>query len=404
MPEAALDFAGEPPAAQAARIAALNDRYRHHGATAVLQGALRDPQAGRLALVSSFGAESVVLLHLVAMVDRRTPVLFIDTQMLFAETLVYQQELAERLALENLRIITADDAAIAARDPQATLHLRDTDACCDLRKTLPLQQALAGYDGWITGRKRYQGSTRQALEFFEADGPDRIKVNPLAHWTRDDITAYMDENRLPRHPLVAKGYPSIGCAPCTSPVAPGEDPRAGRWRGQDKNECGIHIVDGKVVRRSEPMTDPETRKDGGVPAPTEVAPGTPAPAEGAAPVIVTDTGFAADGWTGPVLDLPPDTDPDAVDLSAAAGLIRVDFPSFADGRGFTIAKRLRMRGYQGRLRARGHVIADQYAMARRAGFDEVEIDAQLAARQPQTQWVFRADWRAHDYQSRLRAR
>lgn len=249
MPEAALDFAGEPPEAQAARIAALNDRYRHHGATAVLTGALKDPQAGKLALVSSFGAESVVLLHLVSVIDRKTPVIFIDTEMLFPETLVYQAELSERLGLENLRIIRASDAALAAEDPDGTLHRRDTDACCDLRKTRPLQRVLSEYDGWITGRKRYQGSTRQALEFFEADGPQRIKVNPLAHWAPEDIRAYMDENRLPRHPLVARGYPSIGCAPCTSPVKPGEDPRAGRWRGQDKNECGIHIVDGKVVRK-----------------------------------------------------------------------------------------------------------------------------------------------------------
>lgn len=249
MPEAALDFAGEPPEDQAARIAELNDRYRHHGATAVLQGALRDPQAGRLALVSSFGAESVVLLHLISVIDRRTPVVFIDTQMLFPETLVYQSDLAERLGLENMRIIRAADVDVRREDPDGTLHQYDTDACCDLRKTRPLQKVLSEYDGWITGRKRYQGSTREALQFFEADGPDRIKVNPLAHWAPEDIRAYMDENRLPRHPLVARGYPSIGCAPCTSPVAPGEDPRAGRWRGQDKTECGIHIVDGKVVRK-----------------------------------------------------------------------------------------------------------------------------------------------------------
>ncbi|WP_375691561.1 phosphoadenylyl-sulfate reductase [Pseudooceanicola sp. LIPI14-2-Ac024] len=248
MPEAALEFADEPPEEQAARIAALNDRYRHHGATAVLDGALKDPQAGRLTLVSSFGAESVVLLHLVSIIDNRTPVLFIDTQMLFPETLVYQSEVAERLGLQNVRIIRAADEALSREDPDGTLHQFDTDACCDLRKTRPLQRALSEYDGWITGRKRFQGSTRSTLEFFEADGPNRIKVNPLAHWAPDDVRAYMEENRLPKHPLVAKGYPSIGCAPCTSPVAPGEDPRAGRWRGSDKTECGIHIVDGKVVR------------------------------------------------------------------------------------------------------------------------------------------------------------
>ncbi|MCT4557970.1 MAG: phosphoadenylyl-sulfate reductase [Pelagimonas sp.] len=234
------------------RVAALNTRYRHHGATAVLEGALRDPDAGRIAMVSSFGAESVALLHLVAMVDRMTPVLFIDTRFLFPETLVYQQEIAERLRLDNLRIIKADQAVLDAHDPYGALKLSDQDRCCDLRKTQPLNAALDGYDGWITGRKRYQAQTRSALEFFELEEETgRIKVNPLAHWGPQDVRAYMEENRLPRHPLVAQGYPSIGCAPCTSKVKPGEDPRAGRWRGQDKQECGIHFENGKPVRTGE---------------------------------------------------------------------------------------------------------------------------------------------------------
>lgn len=231
------------------RVDSLNARYRHHSATSVLEGALRDPDAGELAMVSSFGAESVALLHLVAMVDRKTPVLFIDTRLLFAETLTYQQEVAERLRLENLRIIKADRADLDKRDPYGALRLSDTDACCALRKTEPLNAALGGYDGWITGRKRYQSGTRAALNFFEVEeDTGRIKLNPLAHWTPEDVRAYMEENRLPRHPLVAQGYPSIGCQPCTSKVAPGEDPRSGRWRGQDKEECGIHFVNGRAVK------------------------------------------------------------------------------------------------------------------------------------------------------------
>lgn len=231
------------------KVAALNARYQHHSATAVIDAALKDPDVGNIAMVSSFGAESIALLHLVAMVDRKLPVLFVDTEMLFTETLVYQIEVAERLRLENLQIIRASEATLAAEDPDCTLHQRDTDACCGLRKTRPLQKALRGYDGWITGRKRFQAGTRAALEFFEVeDFTGRIKVNPLAHWTPDDVRAYMEENRLPKHPLVAKGYPSIGCAPCTSPVKEGEDPRSGRWRGQDKTECGIHVQDGKIQR------------------------------------------------------------------------------------------------------------------------------------------------------------
>jgi phosphoadenosine phosphosulfate reductase len=187
---------------------------------------------------------------MVSVTRASTPVIFIDTAMLFTETLVYQQELAERLALRDLRIIRAAPAEMVAQDPDNSLHKRDTDACCALRKAAPLQNALIGFDGWITGRKRYQSGTRAALDFFEVEeGTGRIKVNPLAHWTPEDMQTYMDENRLPRHPLVAKGYPSIGCMPCTSPVAPGEDPRSGRWRDQSKTECGIHFENGKMVRK-----------------------------------------------------------------------------------------------------------------------------------------------------------
>ncbi|MCL7466020.1 phosphoadenylyl-sulfate reductase [Phaeovulum sp. NW3] len=232
----------------AARVADLNDRYRHHAAVAVMERALKDAAVGNVALVSSFGAESVVLLHMVSVIAPGTPVLFIDTLMLFPETLAYQQNLAQRLKLTDIRRITAADAALRLDDPDGTLHQFDTDACCTLRKTIPLEGALAGFDAWITGRKRYQGSTRAALDFFEVETPSRMKINPLAHWGREDLEEYIIQNRLPRHPLVAKGYPSIGCAPCTSPVAPGEDPRAGRWRNSAKTECGIHFIGGKAVR------------------------------------------------------------------------------------------------------------------------------------------------------------
>jgi phosphoadenosine phosphosulfate reductase len=230
------------------RVSALNARYRHHGATAVLEHALKDAEVGRIALVSSFGAESVVLLHLVSMMDRNLPVLFIDTEMLFAETLAYQLELTDRLRLTNVQTIKARREDIFLRDNESVLHLHDPDACCHLRKVEPLERALAPYDSWITGRKRYQGATRADLDFFENEGDIRIKVNPLVHWATADLQEYIAENRLPRHPLVAKGYPSIGCAPCTTRVNDGEDPRAGRWRDLEKEECGIHFIDGKVVR------------------------------------------------------------------------------------------------------------------------------------------------------------
>ncbi len=237
-----------PLAPVAERVTELNRRYRHHGATSVLEHALKDPQVGRIALVSSFGAESVVLLHMVSVIDRTTPVMFIDTEMLFDETLAYQQEVAARLGLTDVRTLRPNREAVFARDPDGILHLADPDGCCALRKVEPLQRALSGFDAWITGRKRFQGGSRVTLDFFEEEDGRRIKVNPLAHWEKADVQEYMVNNRLPRHPLVARGYPSIGCAPCTSRVDRGEPERAGRWRGQTKEECGIHFVDGKLVR------------------------------------------------------------------------------------------------------------------------------------------------------------
>ncbi|MFN4129704.1 MAG: phosphoadenylyl-sulfate reductase [Paracoccaceae bacterium] len=232
----------------AERVQALNARYKHHSATAVLEHSLKDNDLGRVALVSSFGAESVVLLHLVSVIAPETPVLFIDTRMLFAETLAYQRALAEKLHLCDVRTIRANPVRVGFEDPDGTLHQFNTDACCAVRKVEPLERVLSKFDGWITGRKRFQADTRTTVDFFEAEGDTRIKVNPLAHWGREDLEDYIVNNRLPRHPLVAKGYPSIGCAPCTSAVKPGEDPRAGRWRGTQKTECGIHFIEGEPVR------------------------------------------------------------------------------------------------------------------------------------------------------------
>lgn len=205
---------------------------------------------GNIALVSSFGADSAVLLHMVSRIAPATPVLFIDTLMLFPETLAYQHELAQTLDLRDLRIIRARREALFAEDPETVLHVADPDACCDLRKTRPLEQALDGFHGWISGRKRAQGGARSGLQAFERDeATGHLKINPLAGWDSAMLSDYRDRHALPRHPLVARGYASIGCGPCTSPVATGEPPRAGRWRGKDKDECGIHVVDGQVIRR-----------------------------------------------------------------------------------------------------------------------------------------------------------
>ncbi|MEL6169067.1 MAG: phosphoadenylyl-sulfate reductase [Pseudomonadota bacterium] len=240
----------EAPLAPASeRVAALNRAYLHHSAVDVLAHALSDAQVGRIALVSSFGAESVALLHMVSVVDRSLPVLFLDTEMLFPETLSYQREVSKKLGLTDVHILRPDRTELFLRDPDGDLHLSDPDACCRLRKVEPLNDALEPFDAWITGRKRFHGASRTKLDFFETEaGTDRIKVNPLVHWTRSDVADYITNNRLPRHPLVSRGYPSVGCMPCTSPVETGEDPRAGRWRGTEKTECGIHFVNGRAVR------------------------------------------------------------------------------------------------------------------------------------------------------------
>ena len=222
------------------RVAALNLRFAGSDAAAVI-GAARDLFPGKVALVSSFGAESVVLLHLVAQTCPDLPVIFLDTGKLFAETLAYRDELTARLGLMDVRTIQPDPARLAATDAFGALWMTDPDLCCRIRKTEPLQRALAGFSAWITGRKRFQSSLRSRIALFERDG-ERIKVNPLAEWTTADLQAHVARYDLPEHPLRARGYPSIGCVPCTTKVAPGENQRAGRWRGRDKQECGIHTT------------------------------------------------------------------------------------------------------------------------------------------------------------------
>lgn len=204
---------------------------------------------GPTALVSSFGAESAVLLHMAAQVDRHLPVIFIDTLLLFPETLAYQRDLAAHLGLTDLRRITPDRVDMFLRDPDVALHRADPDACCHLRKARPLDQALAPFSSWISGRKRFQDGTRAGLQMFEHDlRSNKVKINPLADVAAADLRDYIRQHDLPSHPLVDHGYPSIGCAPCTSAVQRGEDGRAGRWRGQNKTECGIHISTGKRGR------------------------------------------------------------------------------------------------------------------------------------------------------------
>jgi phosphoadenosine phosphosulfate reductase len=223
-----------------ATAARLAEKFVALDAEELLRLSIKDLFSGRIALVSSFGADSAVLLHMVSEIDRATPVLFLDTLHLFPETLAYRDMLISRLGLTHVVTLQPDRDLLAKDDPENFLWSQNPDRCCEIRKVLPLAKALKNYDAWITGRKRFQAATRAALPLFEEDGA-RIKVNPLANWTQDDLVAYSGKHDLPPHPLVAKNYLSIGCLPCTSPVRPGEDARAGRWRGRGKTECGVHV-------------------------------------------------------------------------------------------------------------------------------------------------------------------
>ena len=223
-----------------ARAAELNARLREAHPSDILRAAIAE-FGGRLALVSSFGAESAVLLHLAAQIDPSLPVLFLDTGMHFGQTLDYRKQLAVKLGLSDVRDLRPQYQDLATQDPSANLYKTSTDACCNIRKVLPLDRALQDFDAWITGRKRFQASSRVRLAVVEA-GEGKIKFNPLANWSKAEVDAYAAEHALPAHPLVAFGYPSIGCWPCTSAVEEGDDARAGRWSGSEKTECGIHVT------------------------------------------------------------------------------------------------------------------------------------------------------------------
>jgi phosphoadenosine phosphosulfate reductase len=222
-------------------VVVLSSRLAEVRAHALLANVTGDEFAGRVALVSSFGAESAVLLHLVSRIDTATPVIFIDTGRLFAQTHAYREMLIARLGLTDIRTARPDAALLSNEDADRNLWRRDPDRCCAIRKVAPLADALEGFDAWITGRKRFHGGDRNGLALVEADDR-RVKLNPLADWSHSDIEAYLKRYSLPRHPLVTGGYRSIGCEPCTDPTRPGEGSREGRWRGTEKTECGIHFT------------------------------------------------------------------------------------------------------------------------------------------------------------------
>ena len=234
-----------------AAVARLNDCYGRLDTRDLLQSAIHDIFPGRIAAVSAFGSESALLLALIAEVDPDLPVIFLDTGKHFPETLVYRDRLAKHLGLSNLRVVTPDPAGLRREDQEGRLWATDPDGCCRLRKVLPLNGALSGFDAWISGRKRIHGGERRELAVFNALGP-HIQINPLAHWTEEEIEKAFAERGLPAHPLVSSGYRSIGCAVCTAASTGASGGRDGRWPGFTKTECGIHWTAGAPTRVSTP--------------------------------------------------------------------------------------------------------------------------------------------------------
>lgn len=228
--------ASELPSAQE-----LDRGLRDASPADVIAAALKAVGRDKLALVSSFGTESATLLKVMADVEPAIPVIFLDTGWLFEETLAYRDTLIATLGLKDVRSIKPADATLAREDPERDLWFSNPDACCRIRKVEPLARALRPFAGWINGRKRFQGDTRADIPVVEDDGA-RLKFNPFANVSREEIEAIFVRAKLPRHPLVASGFLSVGCMPCTSRTAEGEDERAGRWRGRPKTECGIHTM------------------------------------------------------------------------------------------------------------------------------------------------------------------
>jgi phosphoadenosine phosphosulfate reductase len=359
-------------------ILALNGMFDEMDAVGVLRYATSDVLPGDLAIVSSFGADSAVLLHLVAQVDPSMPVYFLETGKHFAETLAYVETLKKHLGLINIHAVHPDQADVQRFDPAGTLWETDPDSCCHIRKTEPLEPITEQYGGWVTGRKRFQTVERGVLPHFELTSDDRIKVNPLAYFSDADVNKYKIEHGLPEHPLFAKGYKSIGCAPCTSVVAEGEDPRAGRWRGLNKKECGIHFdFNGAIAKPVTAAVKHTLWKDGAFIADpfhdwNETSdPATASYTHVPLGVFLADReAFLANPHPLGLLVSPGERIENVeADLGRFAS-VAIKFPAFSDGRGYSSARLLTQRyHYANEIRAIGDVLQDQIPLMRRCGIN-----------------------------------
>ncbi len=364
------------------KAAWLDETYGHLSAGEIVRVSIETLFPGAIGTVSSFGADSAALLKLIADVDPATPVAFLDTGQHFDETLDYRDRLAADLTLSNLQIVHPKADALGRFDPANDLHKSDTDQCCDIRKVEPMARAVAPFDAWFTGRKRYQSAQRAEMPVFEAVGP-RIRINPLARWTTEDQADFMRAHDLRQNPLVAFGYLSIGCFPCTQPSV-GGDERSGRWAGQAKTECGIHL-DGLVAHdeKDDAMSESGTRiwngedfvEDEWIEAESIEALMRSRPtilplAEWQA---LGDEGRQAHGAPIGVRLEPGDDIAAIADALDDLPIVALSFPAYTDGRSYSKAVHLRRAGYDGPIRAVGDVLYDQVDHMIRTGFSELVI-------------------------------
>ncbi len=231
------------------RLTRLEAFYADMDTRQLIKTMLHKEFKNEIALFSSFGADSALLISLIAEIDPSAPILFLDTEKHFKETLEYVETLATQFGLKDIRILKPDPNIVKNIDPNGDLWSKQPNRCCWMRKVEPLQRAVRemGIHALITGRKRYQTDERQDMGYFQIDEDGVFRINPLAFWTREQIKEEFAKRNLPKHPLVASGYKSIGCQPCTLPVAEGQNERDGRWAhtmnlyGEKKNECGLHL-------------------------------------------------------------------------------------------------------------------------------------------------------------------
>tara|TARA_B100000242_G_scaffold147935_1_gene105436 strand:+ start:307 stop:1005 length:699 start_codon:yes stop_codon:yes gene_type:complete len=217
----------------------LNDNSKKLSPQDILDNSINNIFKKKMVYVCSFGTESAIILHMISDIDRSFPIILLNTNYLFKETIEYKDYLIDKFKFSDFKEISPSVEDLKINDSKGTLWKEDPDLCCNIRKVLPLQKELQKYDAWISGRKSYHEEERKNLKFFEYINK-KIVVNPLAKVKRDFVNSYFKIHNIERHPLFESGYQSLGCTHCTVKTSKIDSPRSGRWANKIKTECGIH--------------------------------------------------------------------------------------------------------------------------------------------------------------------